>query len=1230
MDAGPERIAQILAELGGLFSSGVLSALPRTVFDVRQARAALRWMSQAGHTGKIVLSVPRPLDPDGSVLVTGGTGALGGLTARHLATTHHVRHLILASRRGPHAPGAPALDASLAGLGAHVTGAACDVSERQELERLLATIAGGHRLTGVVHAAGVLDDALVGSLTPERADRVLAAKADAAWHLHDLTRDLELGVFVLFSSAAGVLGSPGQGSYAAANSFLDGLAAWRQARGLAGVSVAWGLWEAASEMVGQAAPRVAARGMGGLSAAEGLALLDAALDRGQPAVVAARLDAARIAAQTGTVPPLLSGLVPKPARKSANLPSGGGLELAERLAAKPVPERERVMLELICGEAAVVLGYSSALDLDPGRAFRDLGFDSLTAVELRNRLGAATGLRLPATAVFDYPTPAALAGFVLAELTGEQASVVPAAPVPVRAAYGADPVVIVGMSCRFPGGSDSPAAFWDLLAGGGGAVASFPADRGWDIDALVDPDPDHVGTSYVSAGGFLSDAAGFDAGFFGISPREALAMDPQQRLLLEACWEALEDAGIDPATLRGTPAGVFAGTASSGYTAGLHAKADGLEGHLLTGWATSVTSGRVAYTFGLEGPAVSVDTACSSSLVALHLAAQSLRAGECTLALVGGVTVMATPVAFTEFSRQRGLAADGRCKAFADAADGTGWGEGVGVLVVERLSDARARGDRVLSVVAGSAVNQDGASNGLTAPNGPSQQRVIRSALASAGLGAGQVDVVEAHGTGTRLGDPIEAQALIATYGQERAAGRGPLLVGSVKSNIGHTQAAAGRAGGIKMGAARGHGVVPPALHVEQPSSQVDWRAGAVEGVTEAVPWPGTGEPRRAGVSSFGISGTNAHVILEQAPAQDERGQGGVAGDSAGVAGDSAAPADDDLVAGTGSVVPWVVSARSVAGLRAQAGRLAGFAADADAGAGLADVGWSLAVTRSALSQRAVVTGTSRGELIAGLAAAAAGEPAAGVVTGSAEGGGKVVFVFPGQGSQWPGMAAELAGSCPVFAGRLAECAVVLDPLTGWPLVDTVCGRGAGLGRVEVVQPALWAVMVSLAAVWQAAGVTPDAVVGHSQGEIAAAVVAGVLSLADGAKVVALRSQALAQLAGTGGMMSVAEPANAVAARLEAWGGQLHMAAVNGPRQVVVSGDVQALDELSAACERDGVRARRVEVDYASHSPSIETVRGQGEDALAGVTAAPGTVTVVSGVDGQVVDGTVMDGGYWY
>src|SRR6202167_1888308 len=767
------------------------------------------------------------------------------------------------------------------------------------------------------------------------------------------------------------------------------------------------------------------------------------------------------------------------------------------------------------------------------------------------------------------------------------------------------------MGCRFPGGADSPQKFWDLVAAGGEAISGFPDDRGWDVDGLFDPDPDQPGTSYARTGGFLRDAADFDAEFVRISPREALAMDPQQRLLLVVSWEGLEDGGIDLITLHGSQDGVFARLIYHDYELRGTGLAADAEGYLETGGSGGVASGRIAFTLGLEGPAVTIDAACSSSLVALHLACQSLRAGECSLALVGGVTVMATPNMFVDFSRQRGLAADGRCKAFADAADGTGWGEGVGVLVVERLSDARSQGHRVLAVVAGSAVNQHGASNGLTAPNGPSQQRVIRAALASARLGAGQVDVVEAHATRTTLGDPIEAQALIATYGQERAAGRGPLLLGSVKSNIGHVQAAAGVAGVIKMVAAMRHGIVPPTLHVDAPSTHVDWSAGAVELVTEAIPWPQTGEPRRAGVSAFGFSGTNAHVILEQAPAETEPGQ------------DDRNAAGGDLVSGAGVVVPWVVSGRSVAGLRGQAGRLAEFGAGG--GVGLGDVGWSLAVSRSALGQRAVVCGAGRAGLLAGL-----GGGGAGAVAGEGGGAGKVVFVFPGQGAQWAGMAAGLVESCPVFAARLGQCAAVLDPLTGWPLVDTVCGRGADLDGVEVVQPALWAVMVSLAAVWRGGGGVPDAVVGHAQGEIAAAVVAGVLSLADGARVVVARSRALGSLAGPGAMVSVPEPAGRVRERLAGGPGRLEIVAVNGPRTVVVSGDAGAVGALIAQCADEGVWAWQVPVDVAAHSAQVETLQQQIIGDLDGIAPRPGDVAWLSAVTGELIAGDEAGPGYWY
>ena len=720
------------------------------------------------------------------------------------------------------------------------------------------------------------------------------------------------------------------------------------------------------------------------------------------------------------------------------------------------------MADLVRGSAAAVLGHAGAEAVEPDRAFRDLGFDSLTAVELRDRLNAATGLRLPSTVVFDYPSAAVLARHVLGQLLGT-ADDAPAVPVPAVVAAG-EPVAIVAMGCRYPGAAGGPEELWRLLASGANAVGAFPSDRGWDLEALSDPDPDRPGTSYARQGGFVPGAADFDPGFFGISPREALAMDPQQRLLLEVSWEAIERAGIDPAALRGSATGVFAGAAYSGYGHGV----EGSEGHQITGGVTAVISGRVSYTLGLEGPAVTIDTACSSSLVAVHLACQSLRSGECDLALAGGVTVMVTPVGFTGFSRQRALAADGRCKAFGAAADGMGMGEGAGILLLERLSDARRNGHPVLAIVAGSAVNQDGASNGLTAPNGPSQQRVIKAALAAAGLRPDDVDAVEAHGTGTTLGDPIEAQALIAAYGPDRDPGR-PLWLGSVKSNIGHAQAAAGAAGIIKMVLALRHGTLPPTLHAGQPTGHVDWSAGTVRLLTEPVPWPAGDQPRRAGVSAFGISGTNAHLILQDPPAADgPRATGGPsATDGPRATGDDGRP--PVLAAGTR---PWLVSARTASGLAAQAGRLAAHLAarpDLDP----ADVAWSLATTRSSFEHRAVVTGASRAERAAGLAGLAAGEPAAGVITGTvdAAGSGRVVFVFPGQGGQWAGMGRDLAASCPVFAQKLAECSRALAPQVDWDLDEVLAGPS--LDRVDIVQPALWAVMVSLAAAWQAAGVAP-------------------------------------------------------------------------------------------------------------------------------------------------------------
>ncbi|WP_329562467.1 type I polyketide synthase [Kitasatospora sp. NBC_01266] len=1194
VEAGPARIGELLAELLDLFAAGAIELSPVKVWDVRRAPEAFRFVSQAKHIGKVVLTVPQSLDPERTVLITGGTGSLGALVARHLVREHGARKLLLLSRSGTKAAGAVELVAELAELGATAELVACDVADRDALAAVLA----GRSLTAVVHTAGVLDDGVIGSLDAARIAGVWAPKAGAAWALHELTIDQDLAAFALFSSAAATLGGTAQGNYAAANAFLDGLAEHRHALGLPGTSFAWGPWDQAgggmtAGLAGADVSRMARGGLLPLSRPEGLALLDAGIGSASAALVPLRIDLAVLRGQAaaGALAPVFRGLVRGTGRRVVGGAAAGGgrSALVERLAPLAEAERGRAVLELVRGAAAAVLGHGSADAVEPGRAFKELGFDSLTAVELRNRLGGATGLRLPATLVFDYPTPQLLAEYVLGELAGELGGVAAsAAGVAVAtAAMAEEPLAIVGMACRFPGGVDSPEALWQLVSTGGDAIGGFPADRGWDLDGLYDPDGETPGTSYVQSGGFLYGASEFDPGFFGISPREALAMDPQQRLLLETAWETFERAAIDPRSLRGSRTGVFVGAAASGYGTGLVSVPEGVEGHLLTGNTPSVISGRLSYTFGLEGPAVTVDTACSSSLVALHLAGQALRSGECSMALVGGVTVMATPGIFTEFSKQGGLSADGRCRAFAAGADGTGWSEGAGMLLVEPLSEARRQGHPVLAVVRGTAVNQDGASNGLTAPNGPSQQRVIRQALANAKLTADQIDAVEAHGTGTALGDPIEAQALLATYGRDRGAGE-PLRLGSIKSNIGHTQAAAGVAGVIKMVLAMRNGLLPQTLHVDEPTPHVDWTVGAVELLTEALAWPETGEPRRAGVSSFGISGTNAHVILEQVTEEQLESRSTAA----------VAPLVD------ASVLPLVVSGRGEAALRAQLERLSAVEADPAALAA------ALVRGRSVFEDRAVLLGGEQ-------------------VTGRAVGDGGVVLVFPGQGSQWVGMASGLLAASPVFAESIAACAEALKPFVDWSLEDALTDV-ALLERVDVVQPVLFAVMVSLAALWRSMGVTPSAVVGHSQGEIAAACVAGALSLEDAARVVALRAKALARVAGSGGMVSLFASASTAGELLAGFEGRVGIAAVNGPGSVVVSGEAAGLDEFLARCAAVGVDARRVKVDYASHSAQMEVLEAEIVEALAPVTGLAPSIPMFSTYTGDWVKAGELGGRYWY
>ncbi|XVQ15910.1 type I polyketide synthase [Spirillospora sp. CA-255316] len=1159
---------------------------------------------------------------DGTVLITGGTGGLGALLARHLVTGHGARRLVLAGRRGPAAPDAIRLRDDLAGLGAEVTLAACDVADRAELDRLFAAIPAEHPLTAVVHLAGVLDDGMIDSLTPERIDAVLRPKADAAWHLHELTRDRPDIELVFFSSLANVLGDPGQGNYAAANAFLDGLARHRRANGLPAVSLAWGFWEQRSGMTEHLTDaevaRMARSGVRGLSSTEGFALFDRALGQDEAVLAPVLLDVPALRARgAAQLPSVLRGLVRAPARRAADRPGGeAGGTLADRLAGLPAADGEQLLLDLVAAHVAAVLGHSGTGTLDLRRAFRDLGFDSMTAVELRNRLNTATGLKLPATLVFDHPTAVDLAAYLRTRLLGEAAASGTAAAAPAVAHT--DPIAIVGMACRFPGGVKDPDDLWRLVEAGRDGMSPFPADRGWNLEELYDPDPGVPRRTHAQAGGFLHDAADFDADLFGIGPHEALAMDPQQRLLLETAWEALESAGIAPDTLRGGDTGVFAGVMYGEYGSRVTDAPDGLEPYLGNGSLPSVASGRLAYTFGLQGPTMTVDTACSSSLVALHLAAQALRQGDCGLALAGAVTVMSSPEVLIGFSSQRALSPDGRCKAFAESADGTGLSEGVGVLVLERLSDARRNGHPVLAVVRGSAVNQDGASNGLTAPNGPAQEDLIRRALAASGLTAADVDVVEAHGTGTRLGDPIEAQALLATYGRDRPAGR-PLLLGTIKSNIGHTQAAAGVAGVIKMVQAMRHGVVPQTLHVDAPSSEVDWDQGAVELVTSRRAWPGTGGPRRAGVSSFGISGTNAHVIIERPadPATEPVDTGPEDTRPADTNPGHADPGDTDPAdAEPGHEVPWLLSGHTEPAVRAQAARLLSHLerrTERGTAPAPADVGLSLATTRAALDHRAVVTGRDRAELMRGLAAVRDGAHPVELSGRAAQ----VAFLFSGQGAQRAGMGRALYDAFPAYAEAFDAVCAGLDPLLERPLAEVVSGDAAALDRTEFAQPGLFAVEVAIVRLLESWGVRPAMLAGHSVGEVVAAHLAGVFTLDEACALIAARGRLMQALPEGGAMVAVRAAEAEVVPLLT---GEVSIAAVNGPESVVVSGARAAVAAVAERLAAEGRSTRPLRVSHAFHSPLLEPMLEEFAAVVEGLAPRPPRIPVVSNVTGRVAD----------
>ncbi|MCX5016602.1 SDR family NAD(P)-dependent oxidoreductase [Streptomyces sp. NBC_00555] len=1184
-----------LVDLSSAYDPGVLAGV--LTGDHGEDQVAIR--GSVPHGRRLVRAAAGPArgwSPTGTVLITGGTGALGAEVARRLAGQGAER-LVLVSRSGPDAPGARALTADLQRLGAGVEIVACDVADREAVRGLVERT----RPDAVVHAAGALHDGLVQDLTPDRVDAALRVKAQGAWNLHELAPGLD--AFVLFSSWGATVGVPGQGNYAPGNAYLDGLAALRHSQGLPATSVAWGPWAGDGMARGPVKEVLDRHGVPAMAPDLALLALDRAVASAEPCVTVAdvRWDRFRTVF-TAT----------RPSALLADLPDGRDASAVQepafrrRLAELPADGRMRAAREEVRAQTALVLGHPTPEAVDVERTFRELAFDSVLGVELRNRLGAVTGLRLPTTLIFDHPTPAQVAAHILDAYLHEEpdpaagetapaartATATPAAA-PEAAPSGApeagagEPIAIVAMSCRFPGGVRDPEGFWRLLSDGGDAITPFPEDRGWDLSALYHPDPDHPGTSYVREGGFVA-AADFDPEFFGISPREALTMDPQQRILLEGSWELLERAGIAPAALKGSDTGIYLGTNGQDYAS--LGTPHGSEGFGLTGSAASVVSGRVSYALGLEGPSVTVDTACSASLVAIHLAAQALSRGECAMAVAGGATVMATPRLFVGFSRQHGLDPLGRCRAFSDGASGTALSEGSGLLLLEKLSDARRNGHPVLAVIRGSAVNQDGTSNGLTAPNGRAQQQVIRKALAAAGLEASDVDVVEAHGTGTTLGDPIEARALQATYG---ASGR-PVWLGSVKSNIGHTQAAAGVAGVIKMVLAMNHGTVPRTLHADTPSRHVDWSEGSLRLVTDPVAWDADG-PRRAGVSSFGISGTNAHLILEQAAGAEEPPAG----------------AEEPAAGPRPALLPWTLSARTPEALREQASRLA-VRVGTHPGTDPADLAFSLATSRTSFRERAVVVGRDTGDLLAGLRAITDGASSASVVEGSAD-DGRTAFVFAGQGTQRAGMGADLRAAYPVFDAAWREIRAALDPHLRRPLAEVIDDPDA-LRRTEFTQPALFAFEVAVFRLLESWGLTPDLVLGHSVGELSAAHVAGVLSLEDACALVAARGRLMQARPDTGVMLALQAGEHEVAPLLSA---RVHLAAVNGPRSVVIAGDADAVAEVAGRFT--GRRTKRLNVSHAFHSAHMDGMLDEFRSVAERLTFHPPRIALVTNLTGRTV-----------
>jgi acyl transferase domain-containing protein/SAM-dependent methyltransferase len=1091
------------------------------------------------------------------------------------------------------------------------------VSKRADLAAVLESIQALPPLGGVVHLAGCLDDGVVSDLNPQRFARVLAPKAIGAWHLHELTAGLPLDFFVLFSSTAAVLGSPGQANYAAANAFLGALAWRRTSEGLPATNINWGPWSeagmAASLEPGQKR-RVGTAGIRELAPASGVAVFLRAIATGTPEITVIDADWNRLveSGRSDDVPSLIADLVKRPAAGSqaaAGTPMPA--DLVAGLAAMPPARRRGALQTHIRDQVMQVLGLAAADGFDPQQGLRDLGMDSLMAVELRNRLQRSIGRPLPSTLAFDCPTVEALTAY----LANDVLKLLPAASAaiePERRALDVradEPIAIVGLGVRLPGDVDTPERFWHVLRNGVDTITEVPASR-WNVDDYYDPDPARPGKMYTRHGGFLKEVDRFDAAFFGISRREAVSLDPQQRLLLEVSWEALERAGLAPETLVGSRSGVFVGISTNDYGQILARLGDPsrLDAYVGTGNSLSVAAGRLSYVLGLQGPCMSIDTACSSSLLAVHLAASALRNGECDMALAGGVNLTLTPDLTINFCRARMLSADGRCKTFDAEADGYVRSEGAGVVVLKRLSDALAAGNRILAVVRGSAVNQDGRSSGLTVPNGPAQQTLLREALANAGVRPDEVTYLEAHGTGTSLGDPIEMQALAAVFGADRDPGR-PLVVGSIKTNMGHLEAAAGIAGLAKVVLSLQHGEIPPHLHLNTLNPHITLGDAPIVVPREPMPWPTAAERRIGGVSSFGFSGTNVHVVLESAPVEPER-------------------AADRRPAHLA-----VVSAKSEEGLAANSAQLADWL-ERNPGAGIGDVAHTLGTGRSHFAHRAAIVARSADDLESALRAIAAGSSVPGLLRGTFESdeGPHTAFLFTGQGSQYAGMGRRLYELEPIFKAALDECDAMLAPELGRSILEVMHGAGgdSSLTDTGFTQPALFALEYALARMWRSWGVHPVAVMGHSLGEYVAACVAGVFSLQDGLRLAAARGRLMQALEAPGAMAALMADEDRVSLALRPHAARVSIAAVNGPGNTVISGAAADVDALVSQMASVGVRAARLDVSHAFHSPLMDPMLEEFERVLAGVTFAEPGLAVISNVTGRVAEpGTLSSPAYW-